>query len=595
MYASSASFASRGAPGAAIRPPSTITASCDLSASPTRRPRASVTGNPLCVVAARTRRTSPIASFARTHVGAPSPAMMSLAVRAANSAGGSPCTNAIVSLFRPRSAWYTPCAWNHPETKLLTTTAKMTTKTNAPPPVPSIMITTSEMLDRNTPPSVAVAPIRAYTPGWTSQVAGSAALNARPSAPPRHAPEKILGMKMPPGTAVPYAAIIMSKYANQAPNKPPAVNPYDAAPQGCASVPMDNIHPIARFGEEKNKVATSLIAPGSRQRKRTPNSSSAAHAAGRETHRPRKRDAANRATIVRMETRAHSRTRITRRWGFGRTPILANTAPAWLKTTPEKPAHAAATTKKGVWCTKSRGVVGRTPPKNNIPALPRLSIIARVRLAAAAQMNERHITRRDQCVLASSRLNKTPPMGAPNAAARPAAAPAETNSRCVASDARSNRTERNRRREPTRAEKESANERRRLSHHGKGEEGFRGERRRPSRTDRERFDAADASPFAADAAPFAKPSASRTPSPPPPPPPSSSSSSPSPPFPVPVTSGRHIFGAARVTPAATAAPTCTMGPSGPTASELPTAQTTPSVFATRALHSSTPGTFVPLR
>ena len=66
--------------------------------------------------------------------------------------------------------------------------------------------------------------------------------------------------------------------------------------------------------------------------------------------------------------------------------------------------------------------------------------IASVMLAADAHTNERHITLRDQYVDASSRENSTPPTGAPNAAASPAAAPALTNSRRVACDDKSTRT-----------------------------------------------------------------------------------------------------------------------------------------------------------
>ena len=58
-------------------------------------------------------------------------------------------------------------------------------------------------------------------------------------------------------------------------------------------------------------------------------------------------------------------------------------------------------------------------------------------LAADAHTNERHITFLDQYVEASSRENSTPPTGAPNAAASPAAAPALTNSRRVKCDDKS--------------------------------------------------------------------------------------------------------------------------------------------------------------
>ena len=44
-----------------------------------------------------------------------------------------------------------------------------------------------------------------------SHDSGSASRKHSPSAPPPHAPRNMLGMNIPPGTAVPYAAIIMSR------------------------------------------------------------------------------------------------------------------------------------------------------------------------------------------------------------------------------------------------------------------------------------------------------------------------------------------------------------------------------------------------
>ena len=56
-----------------------------------------------------------------------------------------------------------------------------------------------------------------------------------------------------------------------------------------------------------------------------------------------------------------------------------------------------------------------------------------VKTATVAAMKHRHATLHVQNVHASSMANITPPMGAPNAAARPAAAPALMNSRWSAS------------------------------------------------------------------------------------------------------------------------------------------------------------------
>ena len=63
--------------------------------------------------------------------------------------------------LRLRSMWYTPCFCSHDDTALDTTTATMMQNTKVIPPVPSTMMTTSDMDDRKTPPSMAVAPMRA--------------------------------------------------------------------------------------------------------------------------------------------------------------------------------------------------------------------------------------------------------------------------------------------------------------------------------------------------------------------------------------------------------------------------------------------------
>ena len=65
------------------------------------------------------------------------------------------------------------------------------------------MMTTSEMLVRKTPPSIAVAPVSAYSPGLMSHDAGSTACSARPPRLPTAPPSRMLGMKTPPGSAMP--------------------------------------------------------------------------------------------------------------------------------------------------------------------------------------------------------------------------------------------------------------------------------------------------------------------------------------------------------------------------------------------------------
>ena len=54
--------------------------------------------------------------------------------------------------------------------------------------------------------------------------------------------------------------------------------------------------------------------------------------------------------------------------------------------------------------------------------------IAKTKVAMVADNNARFVVDAFQNVDASSRLYNTPPIGAPNAAARPAATPAETKS-----------------------------------------------------------------------------------------------------------------------------------------------------------------------
>jgi hypothetical protein len=118
------------------------------------------------------------------------------------------------------------------------------------------MMTTSEIEERNTPPSMAVAPMSAYTPGWMSHASGSASRNMSPRQPPPQAPRKMLGMKIPPGTAVPNAKIIMTRYKPEHTARPLGVNPY-GWPQECS--PIESIQPMVLSGEEKKVVATSLM------------------------------------------------------------------------------------------------------------------------------------------------------------------------------------------------------------------------------------------------------------------------------------------------------------------------------------------------
>mmetsp|Transcript_32216 Transcript_32216/g.76522 ORF Transcript_32216/g.76522 Transcript_32216/m.76522 type:complete len:275 (+) Transcript_32216:117-941(+) len=76
-----------------------------------------------------------------------------------------------------------------------------------------------------------------------------------------------------------------------------------------------------------------------------------------------------------------------------------------------------------------------TVPKERRPAsemLPPLSLAlkkARVNVATRHAVNVRHTSAGDQCEDASSRTKRSPPTGAPNAAAMPAPAPAQINSR----------------------------------------------------------------------------------------------------------------------------------------------------------------------
>jgi hypothetical protein len=67
-------------------------------------------------------------------------------------------------------------------------------------------------------------------------------------------------------------------------------------------------------------------------------------------------------------------------------------------------------------------------PGNEKENRPRLSH-DKTMVAQVVHRSDRHITFLDQKLEASSIENKTPPIGAPKAAAKPAAAPADINSR----------------------------------------------------------------------------------------------------------------------------------------------------------------------
>mmetsp|Transcript_11284 Transcript_11284/g.37299 ORF Transcript_11284/g.37299 Transcript_11284/m.37299 type:complete len:230 (+) Transcript_11284:1533-2222(+) len=166
-------------------------------------------------------------------------------------------------------------------------------------------------------------------------------------------------------------------------------------------------------------------------------------------------------------------------------------------------------------------------------------------LAELAHRKLRHITFLLQYVEASSRENKTPPIGAPNAAARPAAAPALMNSLCVVCDPRSRR------------------------------------RFWKPASFWWRIPLASligpTSLFSSLALEWTSSSPSSSPT---------HRSRPA---------RSHFIGPANTKQDATAAPMCTIGPSGPTASPEPTAHVTPTAFASKDLNPNSPGTLVPLR
>mmetsp|Transcript_14124 Transcript_14124/g.59509 ORF Transcript_14124/g.59509 Transcript_14124/m.59509 type:complete len:293 (+) Transcript_14124:1382-2260(+) len=224
-------------PTLAPRPPltcvATSTSSCARLDRPRSRPSRSTAGNPWCVdVFSILATRAGVSPSARTVLTGPEH-IRSAAVRCLNERGGSPGRNTTFS-FLSKSRWYTDegapeddslaCAKNA-HVAFDTATATMIGNANAIPPVPSTMITTSEIDDRNTPASVAVAPIKAYTPGCTSQLFGKKLRRARPNAPPPDAPRNTLGKNTPPGTARPYAAAIRGRYRNALILKPIDVNP----------------------------------------------------------------------------------------------------------------------------------------------------------------------------------------------------------------------------------------------------------------------------------------------------------------------------------------------------------------------------------
>ena len=234
MRASNTRLSLCASPTRAPRPPAacvaTSTSSCARLESPRSRPSRSTAGNPWCVDVRSSRASRDgVSPSARTVATGPAH-IRSLAVRCRNARGGSPGRNTTFS-FLSRSRWYTEPAdvslacMKNAHVALDTATATMMGNAKAMPPVPSTMITTSEMDDRNTPARVAVAPIKEYTPGCTSQLVGKKPRRARPNAPPPHAPRNTEGKNTPPGTASPYAAAISTRYRNALRVKPIDVNP----------------------------------------------------------------------------------------------------------------------------------------------------------------------------------------------------------------------------------------------------------------------------------------------------------------------------------------------------------------------------------
>ena len=127
----------------------------------------------------------------------------------------------------------------------------------------------------------------------------------------------MLGRNTPPGTAVPNAAIIATRWIPaHAPNAR-GLNPYaEGSSHAFSSSPIDNIHWIARFGLEKSVVATSFTSPGG-HKNRTPKSSST-HPGGGGAHFPIFALARNRSATVATLTSAHSNMRQPLRLGEGR-------------------------------------------------------------------------------------------------------------------------------------------------------------------------------------------------------------------------------------------------------------------------------------
>mmetsp|Transcript_14840 Transcript_14840/g.37706 ORF Transcript_14840/g.37706 Transcript_14840/m.37706 type:complete len:248 (-) Transcript_14840:972-1715(-) len=105
----------------------------------------------------------------------------------------------------------------------------------------------------------------------------------------------------------------------------------------------------------------------------------------------------------------------------------ANHCRSALKNAPMTPAKMAVSVRKGrftrncVWITLSLLKLGNVSK----PMLADPLISARVKTAIDVQRKHRQVTFLDQKLEASSQENMMPPMGAPKAAARPAAAPAE--------------------------------------------------------------------------------------------------------------------------------------------------------------------------
>mmetsp|Transcript_17344 Transcript_17344/g.42389 ORF Transcript_17344/g.42389 Transcript_17344/m.42389 type:complete len:211 (+) Transcript_17344:845-1477(+) len=152
------------------------------------------TGKPLCLQPCSTRTMLPMVSTTLSDT--TGRAMTSPAMVRSICHSGSWSRNLSFFLRSPIS--YTPSCPNMLPTNLAVHVVTTIGSRKCTFAVPSIMITTSEIVARCTPPSIAAAPASAYAPAKT--LLSTCCFTSWPTSLPSEAPTSTLGMKSPAGS-----------------------------------------------------------------------------------------------------------------------------------------------------------------------------------------------------------------------------------------------------------------------------------------------------------------------------------------------------------------------------------------------------------